>query len=171
MSFTKFLKRIIESEGSFQGDYNDRGNWTSGEIGVGELKGTKFGISAMSYPTLDIPNLTFEEAKDIYYYDFWKPLTLHKMPIQLQYQILDAAINHGIRKAIKILQYALKVRADGIIGPQTLGALNKVESNDIVFHFLAERLVYIADLQKWDLYGRGWTRRVARCLKYAATDN
>ena len=41
---------------------SDRGNWTSGVIGVGTLVGSKFGISAATYPTLDIPNLTRDGA-------------------------------------------------------------------------------------------------------------
>lgn len=33
-------------------DANDPGNWTGGEIGKGECKGTNYGISAASYPDL-----------------------------------------------------------------------------------------------------------------------
>ena len=46
--FILSFDRVIGHEGLFQNDRDDRGNWTSGKIGVGELKGTKFGIAAMT---------------------------------------------------------------------------------------------------------------------------
>ena len=57
-------KELMVSEGGFTNDPNDRGNWTSGKIGVGELKGTKYGISAMAYPLEDIKNIgiPYEQA-------------------------------------------------------------------------------------------------------------
>jgi hypothetical protein len=35
-------------------DERDPGNWTGGAIGKGELRGTKWGISAQTYPQIDI---------------------------------------------------------------------------------------------------------------------
>jgi hypothetical protein len=36
-----------------------------------DLKGIKYGISAASYPTLDISNVTLTQAQDIYEADYW----------------------------------------------------------------------------------------------------
>src|SRR5690554_991684 len=69
--FDLAFERLIGHEGKFTDNRADRGNWTTGRVGVGELKGTKFGISAMTYPHLDIKSLTLEQAKDIYLRDFW----------------------------------------------------------------------------------------------------
>ena len=57
LTFDKAFDRLIGHEGEFTNDPKDRGNWTTGVIGRGQLKGTKFGISAMTYPHLDIINL------------------------------------------------------------------------------------------------------------------
>ena len=38
--FEKSFGRVFRNEGGFQKDPKDRGNWTSGKVGVGELKGT-----------------------------------------------------------------------------------------------------------------------------------
>ena len=40
----------------------DPGNWTGNRVGVGQLKGTKWGVAAGSHPGLDIAALTSEEA-------------------------------------------------------------------------------------------------------------
>ena len=68
--FNKVFDRVIGHEGGFQADPKDRGNWTSGVVGQGELKGTKFGLAAMTYPHLDIKNLTVDQAKAIYFEDW-----------------------------------------------------------------------------------------------------
>ena len=52
--FCAAVQVIIMHEGGWQHDPRDRGNWTGGEVGRGECKGTKYGISAASYPALDI---------------------------------------------------------------------------------------------------------------------
>ncbi len=57
--FEKAFEYVIQNEGDYVLDKNDPG---------GE---TKFGISKRSYPTLNIRDLTLEDAKEIYYRDFW----------------------------------------------------------------------------------------------------
>src|SRR5690554_3598272 len=64
ITFDLVFERLIGHEGKFTDVRGDRGNWTSGRVGAGELKGTKYGISAMSYPHLDIKAITLEQAKD-----------------------------------------------------------------------------------------------------------
>ncbi|MEZ9473500.1 glycosyl hydrolase 108 family protein, partial [Vibrio lentus] len=73
-AYVTAFERVIGHEGKYQNLYDDRGNWTTGVVGEGERKGTKFGIAAMSYPHLNIKQLTIEQAKEIYYRDFWLKL-------------------------------------------------------------------------------------------------
>lgn len=44
----------LKYERGYSNDPNDRGNWTGHNVGVGILKGTKYGIAAHAYPRLDI---------------------------------------------------------------------------------------------------------------------
>lgn len=164
--FDEAFDRLIGHEGGFQADPNDRGNWTSGKIGFGELKGTKFGISAMTYPELDIQNLTREEAKEIYR-EWWIP----DLPPAIQYQLFDSAVNHGMVNTTRFLQRAVGVVDDGALGPKTRGAIGQADLNDLLMKFLAERLIFMTHVQSWDYFGRGWARRIARNLRLAARDN
>jgi lysozyme family protein len=109
------FKLVVGHEGGFTNDRNDRGNWTSGVIGKGTLRGTKYGISAMSYPTTDIKNLTLDQAKEIYRTDFWNKAQCDLMPIGVDYLLFDASVNHGVSRANRFLQEALGVTADGKI--------------------------------------------------------
>ncbi len=164
-AFSKAFAAVIQVEGGLSLDPQDRGNWTSGTVGVGELRGTKYGIAAHVYPDLDIRNLTLAQARDIYYRDYWLPLHADAMPEAAAIQVFDAAVNHGIKPATRMLQRALGVPVDGVIGPVTLNAMVSVDDARFVAHFAAERLMFYADLSSWPAFGRGWVRRVASNLR------
>lgn len=169
--YLKAFDRIIGHEGGFQADPRDRGNWTGGKVGAGVLKGTKYGIAAMTYPDLDIESLTLEWAQAIYHRDWWLPLRMADMPKGAPYQLFDAAINHGTGRAIQFMQRAARVADDGKLGPITRAAVIDMDHNDFLLRFLAERLEYFTRVTTWESYGRGWARRVAENLRLAAEDN
>ncbi|HBA34850.1 MAG TPA: secretion activator protein [Gammaproteobacteria bacterium] len=171
MNFDLVFERVIGHEGGYQCDFEDRGNWTGGKVYEGELKGTKFGLAAMTYPDLDIENLTIEQAKQIYLRDWWQPLMLDRMPKGMPYQLFDAAINHGSGRAAKFLQRAAGARDDGQIGPKTIAAVLAMDHNDLLMRFIAERLGYFTNIKLWETYGKGWVRRMAGNLQFAAQDN
>lgn len=171
LTFDEAFKRLIGHEGRFTNDRNDRGNWTTGVIGKGDLKGTKYGISAMTYPDLDIRNLTLEKAKNIYKRDWWDKINADQIDPAIIFQVWDFAVNAGMGTAKRKLQKAVGVAEDGIIGKQTIQAINNTELNDVLMKFNAERLCYYTSLSTWNLYGKGWTLRVAGQLNYAALDN
>jgi lysozyme family protein len=168
--FVKAFDRVIGHEGRFQKQPGDRGNWTGGAVRKGILKGTKFGISAMTYPDLDIERLTLEQAKAIYYRDWWLKLEMDLFKPALSYQMFDAAINHGMHNATKMLQRAVGADDDGVIGPITKRTIDKMPLEDILMRFLGERLEFMTYVGTWDDNGKGWSRRIALNLKLAAED-
>ena len=170
-SFETTFSRTIGHEGKFQANPKDRGNWTGGKEGVGELKGTKWGLAAMTYPHLDIANITLEQAKGIYFNDWWLKLKMDCWPDVMKYQMFDAAFNHGTGRANQFLQFAARVKDDGVIGPKTITAVNMTDPNDLVLRFLAKRLRYFTEVKTWAEFSKGWSLRVAQCLEYAAEDN
>lgn len=169
--FDTTFTRVIGHEGGYQTLKNDRGNWTSGVVGKGTLKGTKFGIAAMSYPNLDIKNLTVAQAKEIYKRDWWDKMGMDRYPAALTFQMFDAAINHGMSNANKILQRAVGAKDDGIIGEKTLVAVNKTELNDLLMLFIACRIEFFTKIKTFSIYGPGWMNRMANNLKIATIDN
>jgi len=168
LTFEQAFARLIGHEGKFTDDPKDRGNWTSGRCGVGELKGTKYGISAMAYPHLDIRNLSLDAAKLIYQRDYYDVVDAHPA---VRFQLFDAAVNHGKENAVRILQRAAGVAQDGHWGPRSQAALDAMSLDDQLMRFVAYRLHFWADLKTFDEFGRGWTRRGADNLLFAASDN
>lgn len=173
MDFDKAFDRLIGHEGMFTDNPKDDGNWTGGKQGRGELKGTKFGIAANTYPHLDIKNLTVEQAKAIYRDDFWD--VIGNAHGSIKFQVFDAAVNHGRGNAIRFLQRAVMVADDGAWGPRSQAALNQMQDlrghNDVLLRFLAFRFKFWASLAKFDTFGRGWVNRGAENLLFAAEDN
>lgn len=171
VDFNTAFQRLIGHEGGYSTDRKDPGNWTGGKVGVGILKGTKYGIAANTYPNLDIKNLTISQAKDIYKRDWWDKLGADLLHPSIVYQLWDFAINAGKSRAVKELQHVAGVIDDGIIGPKTIAAVGAMDHNDVLLKLNAERLKFYTSLKTWPTYGKGWTNRVADNLKYAAEDN
>lgn len=169
--FNTFIDRILAHEGGYTDDRRDPGNWTGGMVGVGQLKGTKFGIAASSYPLVDIENLTRGQAIEIYRRDFWLAIGADALKPAIAFQLLDAAVNHGIGNARRMLQTAVGVAPDGRIGPVTKAAILATSAEDLILQFLAARVEFYASLSKFDTFGRGWMRRMVGNIRYAAMDN
>jgi len=169
--FDKAFDRVFLNEGGFQNHRNDRGNWTGGKVGTGKLLGTNFGLSAMSYPHLDIPNLSRQDAKAVYKQDWWEELNMQAYPPSLVYQLFDAAITHGSFQTVKMLQRAVNTKTDGIVGPKTHACIVVTEKNDLLFRFIAQRLLFMTGIKTWKSFGKGWARRIAHNLIYASKDN
>ena len=171
MNFDQAIARVLPHEGGFTRNPADRANWTSGRIGVGKLNGTKFGISAMMYPDQDIKSLTWPRAKSIYLLDFWQPLHADQFPDGVAYQLLDFAINSGIKQTTRALQRALGVTDDGVFGPASLSAAQTIAESDLIMLLLAERLDFMASVSSWADFGKGWARRIAVNLRLGAQDS
>jgi len=149
---------VIGHEGGFQNDPNDRGNWSTGVIGRGRNGGTKFGVSQMAYPNLDIKNLTLDQAKEIYRKDYWSKVYADDLPSGLDYLAFDAGINHGPQRAIKLLQEAVGAKADGALGPKTLAAVRAADSRSAIIKFGVERDEFFDDLNN-ERFEDGWRKR------------
>lgn len=159
LDFETAIERVLAHEGGY--------TWNSQDPG-GE---TQWGISKRSYPDVDIKALTRDGAKALYLRDFWAPCASFVTDSALVFQMLDAAINHGMSRATKFLQAALGVPADGAFGKASRAALEKAHITDVHLLYLAERFEFWCSLGTFATFGRGWVRRGARDLRYLAQDN
>ena len=159
-SFATCFAFTLRFEGNFTDSQADPGNWTSGEVGHGELRGTKYGISAASYPTLDIANITLQAAENIYHQDFWGPINGDALPLPVALASFDAAVNSGVRRAVIWLQQAVGVQTDGDLGKITLAAILHGNPLQISQETISRRLEFLTKLPEWANFGFGWSRRI-----------
>jgi lysozyme family protein len=138
---------------------------------------TKWGISHRSYPHLDIAALTYQDARDIYIADYWltsgrQRSCCDRMPWPLNAVHFDCAVNVGNWKITKageplfhgranmILQRALGVDDDGVIGPLTLAALREQDPVEVAKRAVQQRDMYYATRARWaDPFRQGWYNR------------
>ena len=158
--FEGAFEYTVGREGLFSDDPHDPGNWTGGDCGKGELRGTKYGISAKAYPGLDIKNLSLQQAKEIYERDYWAAAMCHTLPPAIAFCVFDCAVNQGVSRALRCLQRAIGVNDDGRFGPHSRAALVRFDPDDVVEYFQAERVLEYVLAGTWEKYKRGWMRRV-----------
>ena len=103
--------------------------------------------------------------------EFWTGNGIDLLPKAVQYQMFDASINHGYRNAAKMLQRAVVVDDDGIIGNKSLAAIGQFDGLSLAILFNHQRLTFYTNIKTWNKYGKGWSRRVADNLKLAIEDS
>ena len=166
----RVLDFIIAKEGGYVNHPNDPG---------GE---TKFGISKRSYPTLDIKNLTREQAAEIYKRDYFDKVKGDQLPFWLGLMVADFAVNAGVKTSVKLLQKTLvdsgcPLDTDGIFGNATLNAALAVHfsGKDKILRFIKNLSVsrydyYFGLCQKkpeLNVFLKGWLARTDACADAA----
>lgn len=141
---------VLDDEGGYVNDAADPG---------GE---TNFGISRRAYPMLPIAYLTRADAMTIYARDYWGPAGCGQLPPALAYVVLDTAVNLGVSRAVRLLQRALGVAQDGVIGPLTVDAAQQQDQDETTAKLLAERGLAYTAMEHFPRYGRGWLTRCFR---------
>lgn len=109
----------------------------------------------------DIRLITRDVAMSLYEMDFWRPIRGDELPPALALLTFDAAINNGTPQAIRWMQQAAGVRADGQLGPVSMQALTSLPATELAERLHAQRVRLMTDLGTWPQFGRGWARRLA----------
>lgn len=159
-------------EGGFQCIPSDKGNWTGGQVGVGSLVGTKFGISAASYPAQDIPKLTPEDASSLYHRDYWIPCGCPEMASGLDAMVFDDAVNSGKVNALIRLQSLIGIKRDGLWGPVTRASVRAEDPSSLLVRLASARRTNYQNLAErspatYAGFLEGWMDRIDKVEKLA----
>jgi lysozyme family protein len=158
--FVKSIELVLQHEGGYVNDPLDAG---------GE---TNFGISKRAYPNLDIRNLTVDQAKHIYFNDYWKPIRGDLIVTnELAYQLFDMAVNAGTGAAARLLQRIVGTTDDGVIGPVTLKAIDRYPSigrliGEYKFSRARHYALIVAKNHSQVRFLRGWINRIDTTPKF-----
>lgn len=134
---------------------------------------TKYGISQRSYPKLDIRGLTRDKAESIYFTDYWTKCKCGAFPPDVGLILFDSAVNQGSTEARILLQKSVGVMTDGVIGPLTIEAVarfhNTTKPHTLATEFVAQRAFHYGLTSKFEYFGLGWMRRLAKVHAIALT--
>lgn len=130
-NFEKSLSFILGNEGGLSDHPADKGGLTN--LGITQSTLDRAQLEFTGLPS-SVKDLTRAQAEEIYRVMYWEESKADMMPYPLCTLHFDAAVNHGVGGAAKLLQrtinnYAAKagldarVEVDGAVGSKTLSAL------------------------------------------------
>ena len=85
---------------------------------------------------------------------------------RIGFQLVDAIYNGG--RPVLWMQQASGARADGVLGPATVAAVQACESRAFIMRFLSLRQRYLTACKPWPTFGRGWINRTSENLMEGA---
>lgn len=165
MGFKEAIELALKHEGYYSNNPLDRGGATKFGITMATLSIYRKGPVSEAM----VKALTLDEALKVYEALYWRPLMLDKVRSDaLAAIILDQAINRGVAAVTKRLQRLLGVEIDGIMGPQTIAAINSCEPRPFGIRFVFDSQMAYCDICVKDpsqlQFLRGWIKRSQELL-------
>lgn len=164
MTPTEHIERILAREGGYVDHPADRGGPTK----YGVTRDTLAQYRRQHVSAEDVQQLTRREAAEIYRYTYLRPFLLVDQP-ELLAILLDAAVHHGVGTAARMLQGAVGVARDGIVGPVTAAAVNKQRWQPLAAHIIAKRAELYGAIIHRDhsqaAFALGWARRLSEVIQ------
>lgn len=171
--FERAFERVILFEGGYADDPYDSGGKTM--YGITEAVADRYGYEG------EMKNLPIETAKDIYRNNYWHANGCGDFDnFIIAELVFDMGVNMGNRVAVRKLQKAYnllsnnEITVDGLIGPETLGAVNGYpHTRDLAFWYCTLRSLryknIVAHNKTQRRFIRGWGRRVQSLLEDVLT--
>jgi lysozyme family protein len=163
MDFNEAFRESLRHEGGFANHPQDPGGATNKGVTLANFrkyvkpKGT----------VEDLKNITDEQLETFYRKHFWNTIMGDQLPSGIDFMVYDFAIHSGPSRAVKHLQTALGVTADGVVGPKTLAAANAANRKEVILKISASRQKFLEGLAIFKTFGKGWTRRVKEATEFA----
>src|SRR5262245_3920199 len=129
---------------------------------------TMFGVTWQTYnayrdfkglPRRDVRQIDHQEIIEIYRNFFWRRAHADELPVGLDLAVFDFAVNSGPATAIKYLQRALGIMADGHYGAVTAAAIKSSYLPQLIAAYVEERRRFGRGLSNYWANKGGWENR------------
>lgn len=119
---------------------------------------TKWGISKRSHPDLNIADLTEEDARRIYWGEYWTPVHGDTLPEPVALATFDLAVHSGVHRATGVCQ---EIVAD----LELHGGEEPHKIAEAIWRWRAHFLVNLAFQPGQERFLKGWMARIADGLR------
>jgi lysozyme family protein len=164
-NWQRSFELMLQSEGGFANHPSDPGGMTN----LGVTKATWENWIGRQSNEAEMRGLTPEKVEPMYRKKFWDAVRGDEVKLGLDYILFDFAVNAGAGRAIKTLQTAIGVPADGGFGPITMAAMKSYEPVKLIERFSQAKEDFYRSLNTFDVFGKGWLNRVERVKAEALT--
>lgn len=164
------LEAVLQVEGGYVNHPRDPGGPTNKGVTLSEFaayKGVQLTDANRDKLIEQLKNISESDIRTIYWQNYWIPASCDELPPGISLYVFDTAVLHGVSIAKIVLQQALGVEVDGIIGPITKAAAKNADPAQIVYRMRDIRLERLRKSANWDVFGRGWTNRINAMLEEA----
>lgn len=164
-NWKRSFELMLQSEGGFANHSSDPGGMTN----LGVTKATWENWIGRESNEAEMRNLTPEKVEPMYRKKFWDAVRGDELKVGIDYLMFDFAVNAGAGRAIKTLQTAIGVPADGGFGPVTMASMKSYEPVKLIERFSQAKEDFYRSLNTFDVFGKGWLNRVERVKGEALT--
>ena len=147
---------VLKHEGGFVNHPKDPGGMTN----LGVTKAAWEAYLNRNVTEVEMRGLTPDAVKPFYKAMYWDKIKGDQLPAGVDYAAYDLAVNSGVGRAAKYLQRIAGVTDDGVIGPQSLKAIQKCDAESAIDALCDMRMSFLKGLNTFDTFGKGWTIRV-----------
>lgn len=159
--FPQAVEIVFRAEGGLADDPQDRGGRTN--LGITTELWERW-RDRLGKPGTAVDACDRTDAYRIYFTDYWTKGKCDGLPWPLSLAHFDSMVQH--REAPRLLQRALGVKEDGLIGPATLNAAPPANAVRLAEDLIWTRLAYYRGLSDFPHFGRGWLDRMATLREY-----
>jgi lysozyme family protein len=154
-NFRDCLELVLKHEGGYVDHPKDPGGRTN--LGVTQRVWEEW----IGHPATekDMRELTPAIVAPMYEMRYWRTSYCEKLPRGLDLLVFSMAVNAGAGRSVKLLQDAIGVVADGVIGPNTMARINEANVETLIDKFSEARTAYYKGLKLFPVFGRGWVAR------------
>lgn len=154
------LRQMFKEEGGYSNNPRDNGGMTN----LGVTHKTWADWTGKPATEAVMRGLTIPKVTPLYRERYWQPVRGDDLPPALAMCVFDFAVNAGPGRATRWLQKLVNASPDGKMGPATLRAVQAYVTAhglaETVRQFMQMRRNYYRQLDDFDVFGRGWLRRV-----------
>jgi len=156
-NFPASLALVLEAEGGFVNHPRDPGGMTN----LGVTRNVWRDWVNRDVDEAEMRSLTPELVTSLYKTRYWDAVKADDMPRGVDYALFDSAVNMGPSRAAKMLQAALEVKTDGVIGRATIAAATAADPVELLEAFSLGKEAFYQSLPTFATFGKGWLNRVA----------
>jgi len=170
--FLKALAHVLDMEGGFSNDPYDPGGPTNRGVTLevyAKFKNETVDDTSRARLISELKRIPDATVTAIYRQRYFDPASCPVFTAPLALMHFDAAVNHGVGAAIRVLQGVAGVTSDGEIGPETLAAIGAKSLADLLDDYAETRRARYRALPHFWRFGRGWLKRVDATLALART--
>lgn len=169
--FEYCLAQVLRHEGGYVDHAKDPGGATNYGITRKTLARWRHINPWFKLSKSEVRTLKKTEVAAIYRALYWDRCRGGILANGLDHTVFDYAVNSGPSRAIRHLQGLVGVKADGVLGPLTLKAIEqKIKSQGtraLINALCDRRLGFLRRLSTYSTFGRGWRNRVKEVRRLA----